>query len=127
MAKIRACRILIVEDDAAIQRLMRMHFRDSGYHVDYAMSAEEVRMDDYYDVVLADFHLPGESGVELLQRLHACVPELPVVFMTGDADESVARSALQYGAAGYLLKPFSMTELDRVVRGALRRRPTVTA
>jgi two-component system, NtrC family, response regulator AtoC len=127
MAKIRACRILIVEDDPAIQRLMLMHFRNSGYHVDYALSAEAVSVEEQYDVVVADFHLPGESGVELLLRLREIMPERPVVFMTGDDDESVARSALQYGAAGFLLKPFDISELDIVIRRALRSTSMVAA
>ena len=84
------------------------------------MSAEEGSGTVPFDVVVADFHLPGESGVELLLRLRTLMPDQPVVFMTGDADESVARSALQYGAAGFVLKPFEFSQLDMVIRRALR-------
>lgn len=115
-------RILIVEDDATVRRLMTRHFERSGFEVEYAMAAEEVAADERYDVVLTDVHLPGESGVDLARRLHAAQPEQPVVFVTGDADAGLASTAIRNGAAGYLLKPFEMFELDAVVNNALRAR-----
>ena len=123
MVKVRACRILIVEDDPAVQRFMLIHFRNCGYRVEYALSAEEVSLDEQYDVVLADVHLPGESGVEMLRRIRTRMPNQPVVCMTGDADAEVERSALENGASGFVLKPVNLSELDAVVRGAMRQRP----
>ncbi|MGQ0562780.1 MAG: response regulator [Gemmatimonadota bacterium] len=122
MATRPANRILIVEDDPAVRRLMTTHFRRNGYRVDYAMAAEEVASDEPYDVVLTDIHLPGESGVELANRIREQQPDQPVVFVTGDADASIANRAIQSGAAGYLLKPFELFELDAVINGALRVR-----
>jgi two-component system, OmpR family, response regulator len=122
MVQIRACRILIVEDDPAVQRFMLIHFRNSGYRVEYALSAEDVSLDEQYDVVLADVHLPGESGVDMLRRIRARMPHQPVVCMTGDADSEVERHALQNGADGFVMKPVDLRELDAVVRGAMRGR-----
>ncbi|HUP87890.1 MAG TPA: response regulator [Longimicrobiales bacterium] len=115
-------RVLVVEDDAAIRRMMTTHFRRNGFLVDYAMSAEEVASDEAYDLVVTDVHLPGQSGVELARRIRRTRPQQTFVFMTGDADESVARDALDTGAAGYLLKPFEFFELDAVVNTALAGR-----
>ena len=113
-------RMLIVEDDASVRRLMTAHFRQNGFQVEYAMTAEEVAADEQYDVVLTDVHLPGESGVEMARRIHRALPNQQVVFVTGDADAGLAREALDSGAAGYLLKPFELFELDAVVNTALR-------
>lgn len=122
MVQVRACRILIVEDDPAVQRCMLIHFRNSGYRVEFALCAEEVSLDEQYDVVLADVHLPGESGVEMLRRIREHTPNQPVVCMTGDSDVDVERSAFQNGASGFVLKPVDLYELDAVVRGAMRGR-----
>jgi DNA-binding response OmpR family regulator len=118
-------RILIVEDDAGVRRLMRAHFEKNGFAVEYAMAAEEVASDETYDVVLTDVNLPGESGVDLARRIRAHQPDQPVVFMTGDVDAALAHRALRTGAAGYLTKPFELRELDAVISKAVRARPPV--
>jgi DNA-binding response OmpR family regulator len=115
-------RILIVEDDATVRRLMTTHFRRSGFEVEYAMAAEEVAADERYDLVLTDVHLPGESGVDMARRIHEQQPDQPVVFVTGDPDAQLAHDAIRSGAAGYLLKPFELFELDALVNQALRAR-----
>jgi DNA-binding response OmpR family regulator len=119
-------RVLIVEDDAGMRGLMAKHFRRRGYEVEQAEAAEEVLgrfgvNDGRYDVVVTDVHLPGESGVDMARRIRAMRPEQQVVFMTGDADASIAQRALRDGAAGYLVKPFEFSELDAVVNHAVKR------
>lgn len=118
-------RILIVEDDDSIRGLMTRHFRRNGFEVVQAAAAEEVverfqNGEKRFDVVLTDVHLPGQSGVDLARRIHEMRPEQPIVFMTGDADVTIAQRALQDGAAGYLLKPFEFFELDAVVNHAVQ-------
>jgi DNA-binding response OmpR family regulator len=114
-------RILVVEDDPSIRKLVTSHFRRCGFEVEYAIAAEEVASDERYDVVLTDVHLPGQSGIDLARRIHAAWPEQAVVFMTGDADPMVARAALADGTSGYLLKPFELFELDAAVNMAVTR------
>lgn len=119
-------RILIVEDDAGIRSVMARHFRRKGFEVEQAAAAEEVlsrfpNRTKRFDVVLTDVHLPGESGVDMARRIHEVRPEQPIVFMTGDADASIARAALQDGAAGYLMKPFELFELDAIVDRTVHR------
>ena len=122
-------RILIVEDDPSIRRLMTHHFRRNGFEVEQAGAAEEVleRFDDsqHFDVVVTDVHLPGKSGVEMARRLQARRPNQAIVFMTGDSDAAIARQALKDGAAGYLLKPFELFELDAVVNHAVQQKERV--
>ena len=119
----RTC-ILVVDDDPQTLR----HVRDALADADYAPVvtgehrelAQIIRAENPA-LVLLDLMLPGTDGIELMQS----VPELaqrPVIFISGyGRDETVAR-ALEAGAADYIVKPFSPTELVARVRAALRRR-----
>lgn len=128
----RGRRILVVEDDAAVRGLVARHLEVRGYDVSQASDAEQVllrmsREREPFDLVLTDVHLPGLSGVELLRLLLTHSPLRPVIMITGDADETLARKALNYGAAGYLLKPFQLFELEAAVEQALARLQLVEA
>lgn len=128
----RTRRILVVEDDPAVRGLVARHLEGQGYDVSQASDAEQVllrmsRDREPFDLVLTDVHLPGLSGVELLRLLLTHSPLRPVIMITGDADEKLARKALNYGAAGYLLKPFQLFELEATVEQALARLKLVEA
>lgn len=117
-------RVLLVEDDEALRRLVAEHLRRRRFEVVEAGSAEEVLAEVRegalrYALALVDVHLPGMSGLELTRLLLASAPLHPVLVITGDDDEAVARRALGYGAAGYLLKPFQLFELDAAVTQAV--------
>ncbi|MDX1674050.1 MAG: response regulator [Longimicrobiales bacterium] len=125
-------RVLVVEDDEGVRQLVARHLEQKGYEVAHASDAEQVllrmsRDREPFDLVLSDIHLPGLSGVELLRLLLTHSPLRPVIMITGDADESLARRALDHGAAGYLLKPFELFELDAAVMQALSRLELVEA
>ena len=125
-------RVLVVEDEESVRKLVARHLERNGYEVAQASDAEQVllrmsRDREPFDVVLSDIHLPGLSGVELLRLLLTHSPLRPVIMITGDADESLARRALDYGAAGYLLKPFEMFELEAAVQQAIGRLELVEA
>ena len=117
-------RILVVDDDPHTLRSVRDTLSEAGYaplvtgkpqELAHVIRTEKPRL------VLLDLILPGGDGIELMQR----VPELsdqPVIFISGyGRDEAVAK-ALESGAADYIVKPFSPTELVARVRSALRRR-----
>ena len=128
----RARRVLVVEDEAAVRDLVARHLESRGYSVAQASDAEQVLMRmsrdrEPFDVVLSDVHLPGLSGLELLRLLLTHSPLRPVIMITGDSDEGLARRALGYGAAGYLLKPFELFELEAAVQQALTRLQLVEA
>ncbi len=125
-------RILLVEDEAPVRELVARHLEKKGYDVAQASDAEQVllrmsRDREPFDLVLTDIHLPGLSGVELLRLLLTQSPLRPVIVITGDADEKLARRALNYGAAGYLLKPFQLFELEAAVQQAVARLRLVEA
>lgn len=128
----RKRRILVVEDEAPVRELVARHLERKGYDVAQASDAEQVllrmsRDREPFDLVLTDVHLPGLSGVELLRLLLTHSPLRPVIMITGDSDEKLARKALSYGAAGYLLKPFQLFELEASVEQAVARLKLVEA
>ena len=118
----RAARVLVVDDEPGMRHLLARHFKQSGAQVVVAGSAEEVveRGHVYreWDVVVADVHLPGRSGVELAQQLERRTGAL--VLVTGDTSTELANEALSSVSAGYLLKPFELFELDAAVRMSTR-------
>lgn len=117
-------RILIVEDDAHIRRLLRVAIERSGYAVTEAATAREALSAadiDKPEVVLLDLGLPDRDGLELIQLFRARTgATVIVVSARGETAEKVA--ALDLGADDYLTKPFDTEELLARVRTALRHR-----
>lgn len=120
-------RILVVEDEAAIAELAAINLRHAGYAVSVAGTAEEARrqVDDELPVlVILDWMLPGESGLQLAKSWRAGerTRELPIIMLTARAEEADKVIGLEAGADDYLTKPFSAKELIARIRAVLRRR-----
>ncbi len=125
-------RILVVDDEARIRRVVAGHLARRGFEVLEAGNAAEAlvaaqRPAQPVDLVVTDVHMPGISGLELARLLLSRAPLKPVVVMTGDGDEKLARRVLSQGASGYLLKPFELFELDAVVDQVLSQLSLVEA
>ncbi len=116
-------RILVVDDDPHALHYVREALTDAGYTpllFGDADGLSEVIRTEKPQLVLLDLMLPGSDGIELMQRVPE-LSDLPVIFISGyGRDETIAR-ALEAGAADYIVKPFSPTELTARVRAALRR------
>lgn len=111
-------RILVVDDEEDVRAVLSRFFRKKGYDVLDAEDAEEalgVLEKQPIDAVLLDIELPGMSGVEALGRMRASWPDLPVVMISGQHDEEVAKDTLRYGAFDYVVKPFDFDYLERTV------------
>jgi len=120
-------RVLLVEDEAGVRAIVARALSGHGYRVHEAAGGEEAlalaaRLDGELDLLLTDMVMPGLSGPQLAERLLAARPGLPVVFMTGYA-EDLARRGLPdvFGQSPppLLHKPFSVQELLRAVRARL--------
>ena len=116
-----AGRVLLVEDDPGAVRVVTLALEREGFAVHACSEAaaalralEEVRP----DVVLADYLLPGLSGLELVRYLVRRAPQVPVVLITGHGNEKLAVEAMKLGAFFYLPKPLDFEELVLVVRRA---------
>ncbi len=120
-----AAQLLLVEDDNAMREMLESLFRQEGYVVSEASSAnaalELVRQTDF-DVVLSDIKMPGKSGLELVGELRQLRPDTPVVLMTAFGSIDTAVDAMRAGAFGYTTKPFQPEEVIRTVKRALDRR-----
>jgi len=119
--------VLVVEDESAIAELISINLRHAGYEVTLAASAEQAQaaVDAVLpDLVLLDWMLPGQSGVNLARQWRgaARTRELPIIMLTARADESDKIAGLDAGADDYLAKPFSTGELLARIRAVLRRR-----
>ena len=120
-------RILIVEDEPAIAELISLNLRHDGHEVRLAESSQmaQAAVDAALpDLVILDWMLPGESGIQLAQRWRrdARTRELPIVMLTARSDDRDVVQGLDAGADDYLTKPFSPSELLARIRSVLRRR-----
>jgi len=117
-------RILIVDDDYALRRVLHTTLYSVGFDVAEASSGEEalalcrvVR----YDVILLDLRMPGKNGIETCRELRRQFPRLAILVLTVSDAEDEKVEALESGADDYVTKPFQMRELTARVRAAARR------
>jgi two-component system, OmpR family, KDP operon response regulator KdpE len=120
-----AGRILIVDDDPQIRRVMRVSLTGRGYTIDDAKNGEEALEKlraERFDLVLLDMNMPGMGGLECCQLIRA-QSEIAVIMLTVRDSESDKVAALDAGADDYVTKPFNTPELLARIRAALRRAP----
>jgi cyclic di-GMP phosphodiesterase len=116
---------LVVDDERAVRELIARILGRLGYRPVIAASPEaaieHVEREDF-SVVLTDINMPGYiSGLELIDELHARRPSLPIILVTGSADEDNLHDALNRGAAGFITKPFKAKEIGDKVAAVLGR------
>ncbi len=118
-------RILIVDDDRHIRELVRRLLEQSGYLCSTAESgveAQQLLATRAFELMICDLQMPGESGLDVISRVRGTYPDTAAIMVTGVDDERLAGHALALGAYGYIVKPFSSTDLAIQVLNALRRR-----
>jgi len=111
-------RILVVDDEKEVRTLLSRFFTKKKYQVRTAETAEEairILERESMDAVLLDIHLPGMSGLDALSRIRARWPGLPVVMISGQGDEEVAKETLRAGAFDYVVKPLDFDYLERTI------------
>ena len=117
-------RILITEDDAALAEALQFSLGQSGYAVDWVANgaaADNVLKDDVFGLLILDLGLPKLDGFEVLRRLRRRNSSLPVLILSGREKLEEKVLGLDLGADDYLVKPFSLNELQARVRALLRR------
>jgi two-component system KDP operon response regulator KdpE len=115
--------ILIVEDDEAIQSVLRMLFEGNGFRVVIAATAargEVAAKLHKPDIIVVDLGLPDDDGVTLIARIRAWSP-VPLIVLSARVSETQRVAAFDRGADDYVLKPFSAQELLARTRAMLRR------
>ncbi|MBP6100590.1 MAG: sigma-54-dependent Fis family transcriptional regulator [Flavobacterium sp.] len=123
-------RILIVEDEAAIRRVLSkiLSEENENYQVEEAedglQALEKIKAADY-DLVLCDIKMPKMDGEELLQEVKKIKPEIPMVMISGHGDMETAINTMRLGAFDYISKPPDLNRLLNTVRNALDKKQLV--
>jgi putative nucleotidyltransferase with HDIG domain len=118
-------KILIVDDEEAIREVVSNLLESRGYDctsVELGSKAQEHLAHNSTDLVLSDMVMPGMTGLNLLQWIHAHHPDVPVIMVTAIHDISTALESIRHGAYDYILKPFEKDQLYLGVRRALDHR-----
>src|SRR5262245_10729643 len=118
-------RILIVDDEPQITRVLHRGISSQGYEARTASdgaTALEIMKEWLPDLVITDLAMPQVNGLELCRQLRA-TSDIPIIVLSVRAEEQTKVQALDIGADDYVTKPFSMAELLARIRAALRRAP----
>ncbi len=118
-------RILVVDDEPQIRRVLRTSLTSQGYIVSDARSGEEALLkirEERFDLILLDVNMPGIGGLEACRQIRA-VSEAAIIMLTVRNSEQDKVAGLDAGADDYVTKPFGMTELLARIRANLRRVP----
>jgi DNA-binding response OmpR family regulator len=125
-----ARRVLVVEDDPDIGRLVTLQLAELGCEsrlVDDGVTGLAEAQDGRYDLVILDLMLPRLDGLQICRRLRAAERHTPILMLTAKSSELDRVLGLELGADDYLTKPFSMLELAARVKGVFRRAELVAA
>ena len=119
-------RILIIDDDASIRELLRVHLNVAGYEVEVAEDAVvggHAVLANPPDVVLSDVNMPFMNGFELLEavRSDATTRAIPFVFLTSRGDDETFVKAKLLGVSGFVTKPVRRDELLQVIEQSLKK------
>ncbi|TMG62329.1 MAG: fused response regulator/phosphatase [Chloroflexi bacterium] len=118
-------RVLVVDDDEPLARVMARTLRSRGFECDVALDGSQARRlfeANDYAVALLDVRLPDESGYGLLEELRSTRPDTAVVMISGVDDPELGRAAIEHGAFAYHVKPVGATQLYLLVVNNVHRR-----
>jgi FixJ family two-component response regulator len=113
----------VVDDDESVRESLPDLLTEFGFAARIFSSAEEFLSSDCLDqtsCLILDIAMPGMGGPELYQELKRRGQEMPIIFITGQRDETIRARVLKQGAAGFLLKPFSDGDLLSAIKMALQ-------
>lgn len=123
MSDNKAPRILLVDDEDAIQKLLTFPMEQEGYEIVQAVDGEEALEKFHkqsFDLVVLDIMLPGISGIDVCREIRA-ESTVPIIMLTAKSDEIDKVLGLEIGADDYITKPFSIREFRSRVKAQLRR------
>lgn len=121
-------KILIVDDDPSVLKVLTMRLEAEKYSVTGATDEDEafdLQTQGFFDLALIDYQLKRETGIELMERLQGIDPELPVIILTAHGTIKRAVAAIQKGAHSFLTKPFKDAELIHQVKTCLEKKNLV--
>ena len=117
-------RILIVDDDESIRKVIATILEEEGYNVESVETAKkgiEKSESSFYNLALIDIHLPDMEGIELLAKMHKTKPRMRKIIITGCPTLENAVAAVNKGADAYILKPFDVERILATIREQLQQ------
>jgi two-component system response regulator AtoC len=117
----RLQRILAVDDEPSMRRLLEISLRQAGYQPVLATNgreALELLKKDGADLVVSDLHMPGMGGLQLLEKMRGAGIDIPVIIITAQGEIKTAIEAMKLGASDYLLRPFDLETLEIAISRA---------
>ena len=117
-------RILIVDDDESIGKVLATILEDEGYTVDIAENGEKAikkSEEEFYNLALIDIRLPDMEGIELLTRMKDTTPKMRKIIITGYPSIQNAIEAVNRGADAYVVKPFDMDKVLATIKEQLKK------
>jgi len=117
-------RILVIDDDATVRRSHEAVLKANGYEVDVAENGKEAIAKSrakLYNLALVDLRLPDMDGVELLTAMRETVPKMAKIIITGYPSQENTMEAVNRGADGYIVKPYTMEDLLRKIKEQLQK------
>lgn len=124
MKKMEGTRILVVDDEEGIRKSLKAVLEEEGCLVDTAENGQEAiarSKSIFYNLALVDIRLPDMDGVELLTSMAQTTPKMAKIIITGYPSLDNAIQAVNKGADGYIVKPFTMEHLLNAIKEHLRR------
>jgi len=124
MSEGQKSRILVIDDDEGIRRVVSDALKSEGYSVDTASNGKEAvekSQTNFYNLAIIDIRLPDMEGTKLLTSMKETTPEMVKIILTGYPALQNAVDAVNEGAHGYLAKPINMEELLRTVEQHLKK------
>jgi CheY-like chemotaxis protein len=116
-----ALRVLIVDDNIEVCKMIRQMLQDVGVHQNFIAKSGQDALKflnatdttDQIDIILCDWNMPGMTGVEFLRQVRSVHPDLPFFMITGNADKNSVAEAAAHGVTGYITKPFAPATLHK--------------
>lgn len=125
-------KILIIEDDPQITKILKLNLRLSGHDTDHAGTFQDAWTKistEHFDLILMDIGLPDGSGLDLCQKVRENGNEVPIVFLSARTDEESVVKGIKNGADDYLRKPFGLEELkvriNKFIKKIVPNAPTI--
>ena len=120
-------RILVIDDEELLIRSMTLLMEKNGFQVYTAKNASDAEVmidEENFDLIICDIRMPGKNGVEVIKSIQDLLiakkkQKVPVIFITGFADEKIEREAKMLKPVGYLMKPFGIQELMEVIKESI--------
>jgi DNA-binding NtrC family response regulator len=119
-----AARILVIDDDENIRKVLETILEDEGYIVETAETAKkgiEESEKEFYNLALIDVRLPDMEGIELLSKLRNTKPKMRKIIVTGYPTLQNAVAAVNKGADAYVMKPFEVDKILQTIREQLKK------